>query len=105
MGRADAALIANESFQGLAAARVIVEAAGGKFSRLDGSEFFLNEYLDGQKIDDHLLVAAPDNLPLVRKCLSGWSKNDERQRRILSFYFLHETDHVRFSLDPWTLES
>jgi myo-inositol-1(or 4)-monophosphatase len=69
MGRADAALIANESFQGLAAARVIVEAAGGKFSKLDGSEFFLNEYLDGQKIDDHVLVAAPDNLPLVRKCL------------------------------------
>ncbi|UCF90985.1 MAG: hypothetical protein JSW39_22290, partial [Desulfobacterales bacterium] len=47
MGRADAALIANESFQGLAAARVIIEAAGGKICKIDGSEFFLNEFLDG----------------------------------------------------------
>jgi myo-inositol-1(or 4)-monophosphatase len=69
MGRADAALVANETFQGLAAARVILEAAGAKFSKVDGSEFYLNEYLDGQKIDDHLLVAASDNLEQVRKCL------------------------------------
>jgi myo-inositol-1(or 4)-monophosphatase len=69
MGRADAALIANESFQGLAAARVIVEAAGGKFSKTDGGDFYLNEYLNGQKIDDHLIVAAPDNLAAVRACL------------------------------------
>jgi myo-inositol-1(or 4)-monophosphatase len=69
MGRADAALVGNETFQGLAAARVIIEAAGGKFTKLDGSEFFLNEYLNGQKIDDHLLVAAPDNLEQVREYL------------------------------------
>ena len=69
MGRADAALVANETFRGLAAARVILEAAGGKLSKLDGSEFNLNDYLDGQKIDDHLLVASPDNLGQVRKCL------------------------------------
>lgn len=66
MGRADAALIANESFQGLAAARVIIEAAGGKICKLDGSEFHLNEYLDGQRINEHLLVAAPENLSQVR---------------------------------------
>jgi len=71
MGRADAALVANETFQGLAAARVILEAAGGKLSKLDGSEFYLNEYLDGQKIDDHLLVASPDNLEQVRECLQA----------------------------------
>lgn len=59
MGRADAAIIANESYKGLAAARVIIEAAGGKIFKMDGKGFFLNEYLDGQKIDDHLLVVAP----------------------------------------------
>lgn len=69
MGRADAALIANDSFQGLAAARVILEAAGGKFAKRDGSGFFLNEYLDGQKIDDHLLVAAPETIEAVSRCL------------------------------------
>jgi myo-inositol-1(or 4)-monophosphatase len=66
MGRADAAIIANESFQGLAAARVIVEAAGGKICKIDGSEFHLNEYLDGQRINDHLLIAAAENLSQVR---------------------------------------
>lgn len=60
MGRADAAIIANESYQGLAAARVIIEAAGGKIFKMDGKGFFLNEYLDGQKIEDHLLVVAPE---------------------------------------------
>jgi myo-inositol-1(or 4)-monophosphatase len=69
MGRADAAVIANESFQGLAAARVILEAAGGKVCNFDGCDFHLNEYLDGQKIDDHLLVAAPESFAQVRECL------------------------------------
>jgi myo-inositol-1(or 4)-monophosphatase len=69
MGRADAVLVANESFQGLAAARVIIEAAGGKFCKIDGSDFYLNEYLDGQRIDDHLLVAAPENFSQVKHCL------------------------------------
>ena len=35
MGRADAVVVANESFQGLAAARVIIEAAGGKFCKTE----------------------------------------------------------------------
>ena len=69
MGRADAVLVANESFQGLAAARVIIEAAGGKFSKIDGSDFYLNEYLDGQRIEDHLLIAAPENFTQVRDSL------------------------------------
>ncbi len=68
-GRADAALIANESYQDLAAARIIVEAAGGKICGLDGCNFFLNEYLDKRRIDEHLLVVAPDNLESVRRCL------------------------------------
>jgi myo-inositol-1(or 4)-monophosphatase len=64
-GRADAAVIANESFQGMAAARVIIEAAGGKICKFDGCDFYLNEYLDGQRIDDPLLVATPDTFMLV----------------------------------------
>ncbi len=56
MGRAEAAVIANESYRGLAAACIIVAAAGGKISKMDGSDFFLNEYLDGARIDEHLLV-------------------------------------------------
>ena len=54
-------VIANESFQGLAAARVVIEAAGGKLCNFDGCDFHLNEYLEGQRIDDHLLAAAPGN--------------------------------------------
>lgn len=69
MGRADAAVVANESFQGLAAARVIIEAAGGKICKFDGCDFHLNEYLDGQRIDEHLLVASPDTFMQVRGCL------------------------------------
>jgi myo-inositol-1(or 4)-monophosphatase len=69
MGRADAAVVANESFQGLAAACVIIEAAGGKIFRLDGTEVFLNEYLDGQGIDGDLLILSPQALPQIRPYL------------------------------------
>jgi len=69
MGRADAAVIANESFRDLAAARVIIEAAGGKFFKMDGSEFFLNDHLDGQKIGEPLLVTATEKLSPVLKCI------------------------------------
>jgi len=69
MGRAEAAVIANESYQGLAAARVLLEAAGGRISRLDGSEFFLNEFLNGQKIEEPLLAGAPEICPQVGQCL------------------------------------
>ena len=69
MGSAEAALIANESYQGLAAANVIIEAAGGKIYKMDGSKLFINEYLDGQKIDDHLLVVAPHLYSQVRECI------------------------------------
>lgn len=69
MGRADAAVFSNESFQGLAAARVILESAGGKICKMDGSDFHLNEYLDGQRINTHLVVAAPENLSQLRDFL------------------------------------
>jgi len=68
-GRADAALIANESYRDLAATRVILEAAGGKMFKMDGSGFFLNEYLDGDRIGEHLLVVPPSRYASVRECL------------------------------------
>jgi myo-inositol-1(or 4)-monophosphatase len=58
MGRAEAAVIVNESYHDLAALRVIIEAAGGKICKIDGSEFLIDEYMDGQRIEDHLLVGS-----------------------------------------------
>ncbi|MBW1820447.1 MAG: inositol monophosphatase, partial [Deltaproteobacteria bacterium] len=69
MGRADAAVIANESFQDLAATRVIIEAAGGKIFKTDGSDFFLNEHLNGERIKGHLLVGNPDNFTELKDYL------------------------------------
>lgn len=69
MGRAEAAVIANESYQDLAASGIILEAAEGKIYKMDGSDFFLNEYLDGNKINDRLLVLAPGIYTQVRDSL------------------------------------
>jgi myo-inositol-1(or 4)-monophosphatase len=69
MGRAEAALVAHESYQGLAAVRVIVEAAGGGFMRLDGTKFPIAEYLEGASGDLHLLVLAPKLFKQVNPCL------------------------------------
>jgi len=55
-GRAEAALIANVSYQDLAAAQIILKAAGGKICKLDGSDFYLNEYMEGRRIEEHLLA-------------------------------------------------
>lgn len=69
MGRADAVLLANESYQDLAAAQIILQAAGGTICKMDGSDFHLSEYLDGQKINDHLLVSSSDTHSTIRSCL------------------------------------
>jgi len=69
MGRAEAAIIANESYQNLAAAWIIIEAAGGKLYKMDGSEFILGEYLHGQKGGERLLAASPDTYKQVRDSL------------------------------------
>lgn len=69
MGRAEAVIIASGSYQDLAAARVVVEASGGKIYKMDGSELFLNEYLDGQRIDETLIVTAPTLYAQVRETL------------------------------------
>lgn len=70
-GRAEAALLAHESYKDLAAATVIMEAAGGKIYKLDGTEFFLGDYVDGRRIEDHLLAVAPDKYDEVRGFLEG----------------------------------
>ena len=57
MGRADAAISASETFKDLAAVRVIVEAAGGRLFKLNGSEFYIGDYVDGQRIEDHIIIA------------------------------------------------
>jgi len=69
MGRADAAVIAQESFKDLAAVWVIVESAGGKMFKIDGSTFFLGDYAEGQKIDEHLMITSASNKRLVVDCL------------------------------------
>jgi myo-inositol-1(or 4)-monophosphatase len=69
MGRAAAAIVPNESYQDLAAARVLVEAAGGKITYLNGSEFILNEYMDGKKIEEPLLVGGPELCAQISACL------------------------------------
>lgn len=69
MGRADAAIVANESYQGLAAARVIIEAAGGKIFKIDGSEFHLNEYLDDDRIPEQLVVGSEATVAQVCQSL------------------------------------
>lgn len=69
MGRAEAALLAYESYKDLAAAAVIMEAAGGKIFKMDGKEFFLGDYVDGRRIEDHLLAVAPDRYDEVRSFL------------------------------------
>jgi myo-inositol-1(or 4)-monophosphatase len=66
MGRAEAAVLGSESYKDLAAAAVILEAAGGKIYKMDGKEFFLSEYMGEGRIEDHLLVVAPDKYPEVR---------------------------------------
>ncbi len=70
MGRADAAVTANESFKDLAAVNVIVESAGGKLFQADGSRFFLGDYLEGQGIGRHLMITGKSNVDAVMKCLT-----------------------------------
>jgi myo-inositol-1(or 4)-monophosphatase len=56
-GCAEGALLANLSYQDLAAAQIILAAAGGKICKLDGQEFHLSDYLNGERIEEHLLAA------------------------------------------------
>lgn len=68
-GQAEGAIISHETYQDLAAARVIVEAAGAKFYTMNGDGFFLNEHLGGKEIEEHLLIATPDTVAGIRDSL------------------------------------
>lgn len=70
MGRADAALLSSESYRDLATASFILDAAGGKIFKMDGTHFFPGDYLDGGRIEDDLLAVAPDKYREVRDFLA-----------------------------------
>jgi myo-inositol-1(or 4)-monophosphatase len=69
MGRAEVAIASHESYRGLAAAHIVVEAAGGKIFKMNGDDFHLGDYLDGQKIEESLMVLAPGIFSQVQGCL------------------------------------
>jgi myo-inositol-1(or 4)-monophosphatase len=71
MGRAEAAITASETFKDLAAVRVIVEAAGGRLYRIDGSDFYLGDYADGRRIEDHIIIAGKGGVASLQSCLRG----------------------------------
>jgi myo-inositol-1(or 4)-monophosphatase len=68
-GRAEGAFLANVSYRDLAAAQVILMAAGGKIHRLDGREFHLSDYLSGQRIEEHLIAAPAGSFDSIRMYL------------------------------------
>jgi hypothetical protein len=61
MGCAEAAIVANESYQNLAAVQIIIESAGGKIYPMEGDVFYLNDHLNAGRIDKPLLIVSPDN--------------------------------------------
>lgn len=69
MGRAEATITASETFKDLAAVRVIVEAAGGKLYKSDGSDFYLGEYVDGRRIEDNVIIAGAAGIASLQSCL------------------------------------
>ena len=69
MGRADVAITANESFQDLAATRMIVEAAGGRLYKASGERFYLNDHLNGERIEEHLIITTAGSCQSVIECL------------------------------------
>jgi len=68
-GRAEGALLAHLSCQDLAAAQIILKAAGGEIYKMDGTEFHLGDYLREQRIDEHLLVTPKGSFSAVRMYL------------------------------------
>ena len=57
-GAADACFIKNVNVQDLAAGSIILEAAGGAITFMDGSPFHVGDYLEGSRVEGPL-VAAP----------------------------------------------
>jgi myo-inositol-1(or 4)-monophosphatase len=48
---------------------MIVEAAGGKLYKASGEKFYLNDHLNGARIDEHLLVTSAGNCKSILECL------------------------------------
>lgn len=65
MGRADAAIIANETFKDLAAVSVILSCAGGKMLKYGQDDFHVSNYMDGRRLEEPLLIASETNAQLV----------------------------------------
>lgn len=76
-GRAEAALLSNVSYRDLAAAQIILMAAGGKIHRLDGREFHLSDYLSGQRIEEHLIAAPEGSFESIRMYLKRIDEEQE----------------------------
>ena len=68
-GKAEGALLTNVSYQDLAAAQIILMAAGGKIFRMDGKDFHLGEYLHGHKIDKYLIAASREAYQAIKMYL------------------------------------
>ncbi|MEJ5299742.1 MAG: inositol monophosphatase family protein [Thermodesulforhabdaceae bacterium] len=56
-GRADGAVIHNVAFRDMVAPLLILESAGGSVEFFEGGKFYINEYSDGRRVRDFLLVA------------------------------------------------
>lgn len=72
-GRAEGAVIFNESYTGLAAASVIGEASGVGIYRMDGTEFSYSGYPDDARIDESLLVAPKGISQDILNCFEDFS--------------------------------
>ncbi|MGQ9484382.1 MAG: inositol monophosphatase family protein [Desulfosoma sp.] len=66
MGRAEGAFMRSVSYQDLAAAQIILQAAGGSLRFLDGRPFHLNEYFEAKRVDGPLLAAPEGAHALIR---------------------------------------
>ncbi|MDY6908554.1 MAG: inositol monophosphatase family protein [Thermodesulfobacteriota bacterium] len=69
MGRAEGALLSSVSYQDLAAAQIILNAAGGSIEKLGGGKFFLNEHFEGRRIEEPLLAAPRPSHQNIRNYL------------------------------------
>jgi myo-inositol-1(or 4)-monophosphatase len=57
-GATDACFIKNVNVQDLAAGSIILEAAGGAITFMDGTPFHVGDYLDGKRVEGPLVAAA-----------------------------------------------
>lgn len=66
-GAADACLLKNVTIRDLAAGSIILEAAGGQITFLDGRPFHVGEWLDGKRVDEPLIAGPRETLTSFQK--------------------------------------